>query len=401
MGLLDGIRVVELGIFVAGPAASAVLADWGADVVKIENPAGGDPIRALSALGLVPFDPPINPALELENRGKRSIAIDIQTPRGRELARQLVARADVFVTNLRPGALERAGLSYAALKPLNPRLVYAGLSGYGNRGPDRDRAAFDYAAWWARSGAMACLAEPDGPPPTQRPAMGDHQAGLALAGAIAAALFRRERTGEGAEIHLSLYQLGLWMMASDLEVCLVTGASYQPTGRLVPNPLWNRYRAGDGRWFHLVMLQADRYWGRFCRAIGRPELERDERFGSIGLRAQNAAALVEILDAVFAERPLAEWAEIFDRHELVWAPARTIAEVVRDPQTEALDPFARVRHRSGEEIRVVRSPVEFDGQPVEIRSLAPELGEHTEEILLEMGYSWEEIAKLRDEGALG
>ncbi|MGH7822285.1 MAG: CoA transferase, partial [Candidatus Binatia bacterium] len=217
MGPLSGIRVVEMGVFVAGPAAAAVLGDWGADVVKLENPAGGDPIRALLAMGIVPFEPKINPALELDNRNKRSITVDVQNPAGRELARQIIAGADVFVTNLRPAALRRAGLSYADLKPLNPRLVYAGLSGYGLRGPDRDRAAFDYAAWWARSGAMASLGEPGGPPPTQRPAMGDHPAGLSLAGAVAAALYAREKTGRGQELHLSLFQSGLWMMASDIE----------------------------------------------------------------------------------------------------------------------------------------------------------------------------------------
>ena len=401
MGPLKGVRVVEMGVFVAGPAATAVLADWGAEVIKIENPAGGDPIRALMAMGIVPFEPAINPALELDNRNKRSVTIDVQNPAGKELARKLIASADVFLSNLRPAALRRAGLSWDDLRSLNPRLVYAGLSGYGTRGPDKDRAAFDYAAWWARSGAMASLAMPDGPPPSQRPAMGDHQAGLALAGAVAAALFHREKTGEGQELHLSLYQMGLWMMASDLQACLVTGMGHVPTGRLVPNPLWNHYRAGDDRWFHLVMIQADRYWGRFCAAIGRPELETEERFCSIVSRAQNAAALIGMLDEVFATRPRSEWAEIFDRHDLIWAPVQTVREVVDDPQAAALEAFAKLPHRSGQEIRVVKTPVEFGATPAEVRHGAPELGEHTEEVLLEMGYGWEEIASLREKGALG
>jgi crotonobetainyl-CoA:carnitine CoA-transferase CaiB-like acyl-CoA transferase len=270
---LYGIKVVEMGIWVAGPATAAVLGDWGAQVIKIENPAGGDPVRALMALG-IPIVLPVNPSVELDNRNKRSVTVNVQTPEGRDVVHRLLRDADVFVSNLRAAALERAGLAYRDVRALNPRLIYASLSGYGTRGPDKDRAAFDYAAFWARAGAMATLGEPDQPPPSQRPAMGDHPAGLALAGAVCAALFHRERTDEGQEIHLSLFQAGMWMMATDIQTCLVTGLSAGPTGRAVPNPLWNHYRAGDGRWFHLVMLQADRYWADFCAAIERPDLLR-------------------------------------------------------------------------------------------------------------------------------
>src|ERR1043166_5548182 len=203
MGPLSGIKVVEMGVFVAGPAAAAVLGDWGAEVVKIENPDGGDPIRALVSLRLV--EPDVNPALELENRNKRSVAIDVTKPQGRDVVLRMLRDADVFVSNLRAAALARAGLAYEDVKKVNPRIIYATLSGYGTRGPDKDRAAFDYAAFWARTGAMAALAEPDRPPPTQRPAMGDHPAGLQLAGAVSAALFHRERSGEGQAIHLSLF----------------------------------------------------------------------------------------------------------------------------------------------------------------------------------------------------
>ncbi|MCK6556744.1 CoA transferase [Candidatus Binatia bacterium] len=399
-GPLQGIKVVEMGMWVAGPACAAVLGDWGADVIKIENPAGGDPVRALMALGF-PFVPPVNPALEVDNRNKRSVTADIHTAEGRAVARRLIAGADVFVSNMRPAALARAGLSYAEVQPDNPRLIYASLTGYGLDGPDKDRAAFDYAAFWARSGAMAALGEPDGPPPTQRPAMGDHPAGLSLAGAVCAALYHRERTGEGQHLHLSLFQAGLWMMATDIQTCLVTGLTPSPTGRAVPNPLWNHYRAGDGRWFHLVMLQADRYWPQFCAAIERPDLAADPRFTDVFARAQNGMALIELLDGIFATRPRAEWATRFDAHDLVWAPVQTVSEVVDDPQARALDAFATVPHRTGEDIRVVRSPVEFSGTPGSIRRAAPELGEHTEEVLLEHGYTWDDIATLKEKGAIG
>jgi crotonobetainyl-CoA:carnitine CoA-transferase CaiB-like acyl-CoA transferase len=401
MGPLSGIKVVEMGIFVAGPATAAVLGDWGADVVKIENPAGGDPIRGLVSLGLVQVEPDVNSALELENRNKRSVAVDITKPEGRDVVLRLLRAADVFVSNLRAGALERAGLAYEDVKNVNPRIIYATLSGYGTRGPDKDRAAFDYAAFWARTGAMAALAEPDRPPPTQRPAMGDHPAGLQLAGAVSAALFHRERTGEGQAIHLSLFQSGLWMMASDIEIALVMGVGHTPTGRLVPNPLWNHYQAKDGKWFHLVMIQADRFWPKFCAAIGEPELAKDERYDGVVKRGRHAQALIDNLDRVFATKNRDEWAAIFDRYELIWAPVQTVLEASRDPQALALGMYETLQHRSGREISLVRTPVEFGATPATIRCGAPELGEHTEEVLLAHGYGWEDIANLREKGVFG
>jgi len=399
-GPLSGIKVVEMGIWVAGPAAAAVLGDWGADVLKIENPAGGDPVRGLMALG-IPLELPVNPSVEVDNRNKRSLAVNVQSPAGAAVVRRLLREADVFVTNLRPAALKRVGLGYDDLRGEYPRLIYAGISGYGTSGPEKDRAAFDYAAFWARAGAMASLGEPQGPPPTQRPAMGDHPAGLTLAGAVAAALFHRERSGEGQELHLSLFHAGLWMMATDVQTCLVTGLAPSPTGRAVPNPLWNHYRAKDQRWFHLVMLQPDRYWSGFCAAIERPELETDERYANVFVRAQNSLELIARLDEIFATRTQAEWAERFDQHALVWGPVQSIADVVRDPQARAMDAFATVDHRSGEAIEVLRSPVEFRTTPATIRHAAPELGEHTEEVLLEYGYTWEDIAGLKEKGAIG
>jgi crotonobetainyl-CoA:carnitine CoA-transferase CaiB-like acyl-CoA transferase len=401
MGPLSGIKVVEMGVFVAGPAAAAVLGDWGADVIKIENPAGGDPIRALVSLGLVPIEPEINPALELENRNKRSVAVDVTKPEGRDVVLRLLKDADVFLSNFRAAALARAGLSYDDVKKVNPRIIYATLNGYGTRGPDKDRAAFDYAAFWARSGAMGSLGEPGGPPPTQRPAMGDHPAGLQLAGAVSAALFHRERTGEGQAIHLSLFQSGLWMMASDIQVALVLGVGYVPTGRLVPNPLWNHYAAKDGRWFHLVMPQADLFWDRFCEAIGEPELAQNEEYRGTVQRMSHAPELIDRFDRIFATKIRDEWAEIFDRYELIWGPVQTVLEASRDPQALALGAYQRIRHKNGEEISLVKTPIEFSTTPAEIRQGAPELGQHTEEVLLELGYGWEDIAKLRDRGALG
>src|SRR5262245_4352210 len=229
-GPLDGVRVLELGIWVAVPSAAAVLADWGARVVKIEPP-DGDPLRGLAATGLVPYQPDVNPAFQLDNRGKRSIVLDLRQPAGREAAHRLVGRSDVFLSNLRRAKLALLGMDYPALRQVNPRLVYAGLTGYGTGGPERDRAAFDYAAFWSRAGIMASLGEPEGPPPTQRPGMGDHMTGLGMAGAIAAALFARDRTGRGEEVRMSLFESGLWMLASDIQAAITTGYCHTPGGR--------------------------------------------------------------------------------------------------------------------------------------------------------------------------
>jgi crotonobetainyl-CoA:carnitine CoA-transferase CaiB-like acyl-CoA transferase len=397
LGPLAGVRVVELGQFVAGPAAACVLSDWGADVVKVETPRGGDPARGLAALGLSAKD--INFGMENFNRGKRSVALDLQKPAGRAALLRILESADVLVTNWRPDALERARLDYASLAPGFPHLVYAQVNGYGPRGPMRDTAAFDFAAYWARSGAQMSLGEPNEPPPAQRPAMGDAQVGFGLAGAICAALLQRERTGRGEHIHTSLYQAGMWMMSFDLSAALIHGGGYRRTGRNVPNPIWNSYRSQDGRWFELVMLQADRYWARFCRAIDKPEWERDPRWASMAPRTQNAAALIAELDALFASRKFDELRAAFEREELIWAPIQTIRESAADPLAREVGVFARVAHRSGRDIEIVRSPVEFSGKPHEVHAAAPELGEHTEEVLLEHRFTWDEISKLRQRGA--
>src|SRR6185369_533426 len=296
-GPLVGVRVLELGIWVAVPSAAAVLADWGARVVKIEPP-DGDPLRGLAATGLVPYQPDVNPAFQLDNRGKRSVTLDLRTPEGRDVAHALVRKADVFLSNLRRQKLVGLGMDADTLRAVNPRLVYAGLTGYGTEGPERDRAAFDYAAFWARAGIMASLGEPEGPPPTQRPGMGDHMTGLGMAGAIAAALLARERTETGQELRMSLFHAGLWMLGSDVQVALATGYCHTPGGRkAAPNPLFNFYPTKDGRWLHLIMLQPDRHWRQFCEALGLTELIEDPRFATAPIRFQHCRELIALLDA--------------------------------------------------------------------------------------------------------
>jgi len=400
-GPLDGVRVLELGIWVAMPAAAAVLADWGANVVKIEPP-DGDPLRGLAATGLVPFQPDVNPTFQLDNRGKRGIVLDLRTPEGRDVAHALVRRSDVFISNIRLQKLAALGMDYATLRTVNPRLVHATLTGYGAAGPERDRAAFDYAAYWARSGIMASLGEPEGPPPTQRPGMGDHMTGLGMAGAIAAALYARDRTGSGQEVRMSLFHAGLWMLGSDVQVALTTGYCHTPGGRqAAPNPLFNFYRTRDGRWLHLIMLQPDRHWRQFCETLALTDLVDDPRFATAPVRFQHCRELIALLDPIFARHTLAEWAETLDRGGCYWGRVQTVEEVAADPQAEAIGAWATVVLPDGQEIRVVSSPVGFGETPAAVRGSAPELGQHTEEVLLEAGFGWDDIARLKDRGVLG
>jgi crotonobetainyl-CoA:carnitine CoA-transferase CaiB-like acyl-CoA transferase len=401
-GPLAGVKVVELAMWVAGPSTAAVLGDWGADVIKLEDPAGGDPIRGMTTRTMADPDARVRPPYELDNRNKRSVTVDLRRDDGREFALRIIERADVFITNLRLDALERMHLDYPSLAARNPRLVYATLNGYGHRGPDRTRPAFDYAAAWARSGLMAACAEPGQTPPAQRPGMIDHAAGLGLAGAISAALLARECSGRGREVRISLFQMGLWMNATDLTIGLIAGRTPEPESRAArANPLWNSYRCKDGKWVYFVMIQGDRHWQDFCAALGCSQWLDDPRFASMSARAKNNAALIAEIDRVIASRPLAEWAPLFDRHGLFWAPVQSESEVLEDPQALALGAFAAVDHPRVPGCRVVASPVEFgDLAPAPYRA-APELGEHTEQVALEVGLSWADIARLKESGAIG
>jgi crotonobetainyl-CoA:carnitine CoA-transferase CaiB-like acyl-CoA transferase len=399
---LAGIRVVELAMWVAGPSTAVVLADWGADVIKLEDPNGGDPIRGMTTRTMADPDARVRPPYELDNRNKRSVTVDLRRPDGREFALKIIERADVFVTSLRLDALERMQLDYAALAARNTRLIYASLNGYGHRGPDRLRPAYDYAASWARSGLMATIQEPGAPPPAQRPAMIDHAVGLGLAGAISAALLARERTGKGRELTISLFSMGLWMNATDLTIGLFTGRCPESESRTQRiNPLWSSYCCKDGKWIYFVMVQADRYWKQFCAALERPEWEHDPRFADAGERGRNCAAMIAAIDAAVATRTRDEWAPILDRHQLIWAPVHTDAEVLGDPQAAAIGAFAPVDHPHLPGCRVVNSPVEFGGVAPRPHRAAPELGQHTEEVALEVGLTWDDIARLKHGGAIG
>lgn len=396
-GPLSGIKVVELGVWVAGPSCAAILADWGADVIKIEPPEG-DPFRGLGAA----FGAAMNPPFELDNRGKRSIALNLEVEDGRHIAGALIDSADVFVTNMRPRALEKYGLTYEQLKDTNPRLIYCQVTGYGPESPEANRAAYDVGAFWARAGVVAGLTPEGAEPPLQRGGMGDHMTGANAAGAIAAALFHRERTGEGQRVAVSLTRIGVYMMGWDTNTQLRTNLPSMPPfdRRHAPNPLINPYRDSEGRWFWLLMLQGDRHWPDFLRALGNPpELADDPRFVNIPGRAASAPDLVAILDRILGTRPLREWGPIFDAHDVWFAPVQTTAEVVQDPVIRAAGAIVTIDSPEGPKEQVA-TPVDFYGTPVEPGNWAPELGQDTETILLEYGYDWDRIASLKELGAI-
>ncbi|SPM33432.1 Crotonobetainyl-CoA:carnitine CoA-transferase CaiB and related acyl-CoA transferases [Mycobacterium rhizamassiliense] len=381
-GPVEGIKVVELGVWVAGPAAAGILADWGADVVKIEPPTG-DPARTFGRI--MGLDQGVNPPFEMDNRSKRSIVLDLTDDDDRETAFELISDADVFVTNVRPGALERLGFDFESLAARNPRLVYGLITGYGQGGPDADRAAYDVAAFWARAGVASLLTRPGQTPPFQRGGMGDHSAGMTLAAAICAALLARHRTGTGQLVSTSLYRQGAYTVSFDLNTYLLAGQTIAIGQReTMANPCMNNYATADGRRFWIVGLEVDRHWPPLCRAVGHPEWLDDPKFADAYSRYVNAVELIGELDAIFATRTLDEWAQAFAAEpDFFWSPVNTLEDVIADEQFHAAGGIVDVPDEQAS-IAMVATPADFGGTPWSPRSAAPELGQHTDEIRAEL-----------------
>ena len=397
-GAFDGVRVVELAQWVFVPVAGALLADWGADVIHLE-PLEGDPYRGLMTQGIGAQAGGVNLSMALANRGKRSLALDVRSEQGLAVLHRLLESADVFLTNLRPGALQRLGLDTETVAERYPSLIYARGHGYGVHGPDADQAGYDASAFWARGGLAYMLSPPHLDHPVgQRGAMGDRNAAMSLAFGIAAALLKRHRTGVGTVVDVSLLATAVWTLSSDVTSAL-GGNQPEPTAeRFAPNPLVGVFRTKEGRHIQLVFLQPDRYWRPFCELIGRSDLLDDHRFADLAARRDNCDACFYELDAEFASRTFEEWKQLLAGLDAPWAPVQSVTELLDDPQVKANGYIADVEAH-GVSYRLPNVPVQFDEKPANLRP-APEHGEHTERILTEIGYDWDEIAVLQGAGVI-
>jgi crotonobetainyl-CoA:carnitine CoA-transferase CaiB-like acyl-CoA transferase len=401
MQILEGIRLIEVADWGFVPSAGTVLGDWGADVIKIEHPVRGDPMRGLVTSGLVPGARGVNFFVEHLSRNKRSIGIDLNQPAGRDILYRLVQTGDIFLTNFLPEARTRLGITYEDLRPLNPRLIYAKGHGQGQRGPDANRGGYDGCSFWARGGVADRLTRPGEPLVQQRPAFGDFIGGMFLAGGIAGALYHRERTGTGIEVDVSLLGTAVWVMAPDIVAAMTYGFELPPSGTFgTPNPLVSTYFSSDGKGIVLMMLQSERFWPIFARAVGREDILADARFDTAEKRQREAAAIVELLKTVFATRPRSEWAAMLNASECIWAPLQSPAEIPNDPQVIENQYTLGFEHPAHGQFRVSASPVQFGNQAPEVRRAAAELGADTEQVLLELGYTWEELAALKENAAI-
>lgn len=395
--MLEGIKVVELATYMAAPSAAMMLSDWGADVIKIED-LEGDAIRnAFTGISRNKLEG--NPMFAFDNRGKRGICVNIRSDDGRDIVHKLAREADVFITNVRPAALERAGLDYETLKRENERLVYASVTGYGLQGEEANRPGFDIVAFWARSGLCRMMMPKGSEPVPLRAAMGDHVTGIATVAGIMAALYDRNTTGKGKLVEASLLRTGIFALGSDMSTQLHFGRLSSTTPRAEATEVTrNFYETSDGHWLMLIPRGNKTDLQTICDVVGYPELPKDPRFKTPIDRKENARELVAMFDAAFAKRTLAEWGKALDDADLVWAPVQHTSQVVEDPQAWAAGAFVDIPDGHGGKMKGVASPIRFDGKDVEIRRPTPNVGEHTAEVLRELGYDEAIIERLRADG---
>src|SRR5215469_3655956 len=399
--IFSGLKVVDLGSFIAGPSAATILSDFGAEVIKVEPPGIGDPYRYL-------YVTPPNPRLEenytwqLTNRNKKSLALDLKNPQAAEVLGRLVRWADVLVTNYPPRVRKNLKITYEALSPLNPRLIYADITGYGELGPEADKPGFDVTAYWARSGLMQFTRDASAPPVVSIPGSGDHATAASLYAAIVTGLYQRERTGKGCNVSTSLIANGAWATAAWLQAGLF-GAKF--TGEIdrnnPPNALAGEsYRTSDNRWLLLCFVEEDKNWPVFAKAIKRADLQGDARFADSKNRRANSSALVAELDALFATQSLAYWKNVLDAARLPYGVVQIPEEIVKDPQLFENRIVVPIDDGSAGPKYTVDSPLTVKDSPKVAPRRAPGHGEHTNEVLLEIGFDKPAVEALWKSGAV-
>ncbi len=397
---LDGVRVIEIASWMAAPSACAILADLGADVVKVE-PLGGDPMRNKNRQPKVDQRPAIDEPFHVDNRGKRSLAVALDRDEGARLVQRLVAGADVLVTNLLPHRQARFGLDPDALLAEQPRLVHATLSGYGLDGPDATRPGYDVTAFFGRGAISDSMTEPGGPPPQPRPAQGDHATGLALVGAVLAALRLVDQTDEGQVVDVSLFGTAAWTMATDLSATLVDRRQPRPRDRHhLISALSNRFPCGDGKWV-IFNMPEEHWWPRFCKAVGRDEWVDDDRLRSVKGRFDHMPMVIDGIDEALSMRTREEWAVIFDEAGLIWGPANSLADLVDDPQAAATGLWVDLDHPEVGALPTVANPIRIRDVDTTPRAVAPAVGEHGAEVLEAMGIGASTRERLAADGVIG
>ena len=397
---LEGVKVLELSTFIAAPSCCSYLADLGAEVIKVEAPAG-DPLRYTAYNEGRPMDQRENTSFDLDNANKKGITLNTKTPEGREILEQLIAKSDIFVTNWRPNALKKAALDYDELHAKYPSLVYGIVSGYGQKGPDKDLPGFDFTAFFARGGILGTLKDKDSVPMLTMPGFGDQQVGMYLASGIIAALYRAKMTGEGDQVVVSLFHSALWITAIMLQAAQYgqPSACYPISRSDFDNPLTVCHKTKDGKWLQIAMPQYDRHYPIFMKAIGHEEMIDNPKFYPQKNLAPNKEEFYNFLVEVMASKTRDEWCAVLDAADLPYAKAQTWDEVLTDPQAWGSDCLYEMEYYNGAKRALVRTPVMFQESGLPPYKRGPYLGENTEEVLKGLGYSDDEIAKLVESGA--
>lgn len=399
---LEGIKVVEVGAAVAVPIVGMLMGSWGAEVIHVEPPENGDMQRvAGQRLSAWTQSSEINYLWEHVDRNKKSICINLASPEGQQIIQKLCAEADVFLNNLRPYEMQKFNLSYEAISARNPMIIYANLTGYGLKGPEKNSGGYDSVAFWARSGVMEMMHDTDTSPNISRGAYGDSIASLSLLAGVMTALFARERSGIGQQVEVSLYNTAAWVLGFDITGCLVTGKDApRPQRKSMANPIRNHYPTKDNRWIMLGMTNAQTYWPEFCKAIDRPELQNDPKFADFNARQKNCVELVKIIEDIFRSKTYAEWLAHLRKFKLVWSPVVTPLEVTHDEQAIANDFFGEMDIAGHGKIKVLNNPIRLSKTPAGIQCRAPELGEHTSGLLAKLGYGPEEVLRMKEAGVI-